>query len=238
MAFATPADVYAFAIPAAAFKPTPKTIESVDAASGVLTLSSNGLATGSLLRFSIEGQAPTGATQCALPTTLSLSTMYTAAPYQGSGDLFRVAPVGGSVITSFASAGVPPYAIVVDQGSLILAGLDLWAGVVEDALIATTPPILVDPTTGKYHHKLVFANAYLFARASFSALGLANPQYAQAAADFTNGPIGKMVDGWMAEWKSGVPLNPTPPDQTPAVFENAAIGANDAAAAEWLTGML
>ena len=238
MAFATPADVFALGLAPAAFKSTPRTIEAADSTSGILTLSSNGLALGTLARFSVEGQSAHGAPANALPGGLSLSTMYTAAPYLGSGDQFQVAPVGGSLVTSFTSAPVGPFALVVDSMAALLLALDVWTGIIEDTVIAMAPPILPDAVTGRYHRKLTTACAHLAARNFATALGLANPNYADSMRDFLTGPLAKMVDKWMDEWRAGVPLSPTPIDQTPNFADNGPRAAYDVEPILWQTGTL
>ncbi len=236
MAFATPADVYACGLPAAAFKSTPRTIEAATLATGVLTLSTHGLSTGALLRFSVEGQGTLGGAVNALPGGLALATMYTATPYQGGSDLFRVTPVGGALITAFTSAGVGPFAAVIDVANTVLFQLDLWTGIIEDAIIASAPPILPDPITGKYHRKLVLACSHLTARLFATVLGLSNPNYADSIRAFLEGPIAKMVDGWLDEWRSGVPLIPTVADATPLVADNGPLASYDFVSTPWLNG--
>lgn len=221
VAYAQPSDVYALALPSQAFKPTPKTIEATTIATGVLTLSSNGLSNGALLRFSVEGQSAFGATANALPGGLALASMYAASQYQGSGDLFRVTPVGGALITSFSSEPVGPFAIVVDIAAAVTAQLEAWARIIDDALIAHETPIEVDPATGAFPYKLTFANAHLAARTFATALGLNNPQYAASMAEFTGGSIAKMVDGWLTDWKAGAPLYPNPVAQSDVAFDAA-----------------
>ncbi len=236
MAFATPADVYDCGLPAAAFKSTPRTIEAAALATGVLTLSNNGLASGALLRFSVEGQGTLGGATNVLPGGLALATMYTASPYQGSSDLFRVTPVGGSLVTVFTSAAVGPFAVVVDTANTITKQLRIMTGVISDALITSASPILPDPVTGLYHEKLILACAHLVARLFAVTLGLSNPNYADSMKAFLDGPIAKMVDGWLDEWRKGVPLIPTPLDQTPDIADNGARAGYDSVAPEWVNG--
>jgi hypothetical protein len=238
MAFATPADVYALGLPPAAFKSTPRTIEDADSTTGVLTLSNNGLASGALLRFSVEGQAAHGATENALPGGVSLSTMYTATPYAGSSDLFQVTPTGGSLMTSFSSAAVGPFAIVVDNGPALLAQLDAWTAIIGDTIIDLAPPVMPDTTTGLHHYKLRTACAHLVGRHFATMFGLANPNYADSMKPFLEGPLAKMVDGWMTEWRAGVPLRPTPIDATPGIPDNGPLASYDAVASVWQTGTL
>jgi hypothetical protein len=238
MPFATPADVYALGLPAAAFKPTPRTIEAADTATGVLVLSGHSLAIGAALRFSVEGQAVYGAIANALPGGLSLSTAYTAEPDASNSDLFQVRPAGGSLIVSFSSAAVGPFAIVVDPVAALLLQLDMWTGIIEDTVITMAPPILPDVTTGLYHRKLRVACAHLAARHFATVLGLSNPNYADSMRAFLEGPIAKTVDGWMTEWRAGVPLSPEPRDQTPLVADNGPLASFDAEATLWNTGTL
>jgi hypothetical protein len=238
MAFATPADVYALGLPPAAFKSTPRTIEAVESTTGVITLSDNGLALGSLFRFSVEGQAIHGAAANVLPGGLSLSMMYTAAPFMGSGDLFQVAPVGGSLVTSFTSDAEGPFAIVVDNAAALLVQLEAWTDIISDTIIDLAPPIQPDAGTGRYHYKLRTACAHLAARGFATVLGLNNPNYADSMKTFLEGPLAKMVDMWMTEWRAGVPLRPTPIDATPGVSDNGPLASYDSIASVWQTGTL
>ena len=107
MAFSTIAQMYALALPAAAFAARPRTVEGVTVGTGVLRLTGHGLALGALLQFSVEGQAAFGATANALPGGLAIDANYTADPLSGS-NLFRVRPEGGAVISSFTSEPVGP----------------------------------------------------------------------------------------------------------------------------------
>ena len=238
MAFATPADVYALGLPPAAFKSTPRTIEAAESTTGVLTLSNNGLTLGGLLRFSLEGQSAYGATTNALPGGLAPATMYTATPYGGGSDLFQVTPVGGSLVTSFTSDAVGPFAIVVDTASALLVQLDAWTDIIGDTIIDLAPPILPDVATGKHHWKLRTACAHLAARHFATMFGLSNPNFADSMKTFLEGPLAKMVDGWMTEWRAGVPLRPTPIDQTPDVADNGPLAGYDTVATVWQTGTL
>ena len=236
MAFATPADVYDAGLPPAAFKSSPRTIEAADTTTGILTLSCNGLASGALLRFSVEGQGTLGGATNALPGGLSLSVVYAASPVSGSSDLFRVAPVDGALITSFSAAPVGPFAIIVDTAAQVTKLLRIWTGVISDCLITSASPIEPDPTTGLYHEKLILACAHLVARHFATVLGLANPNYRESMSAFLEGPIAKMVDGWLVEWRSGVPLIPTPIDATPDVADNGPLASYDFPSTPWLNG--
>lgn len=231
MAYATPANVYARALPAAALAARPKTIESATTATGVLTLTGHGLSEGSALRFSIEGQAVFGAAANALPGGLSLATMYEAVPVDGNSDLFRVRLPGGATIASFSSAPVGSFAVVIDPLAMLLEQLEDAAGIIDEHLTAHSPP-LVAP----YPAVVVGVNARLAARACVTALGTANPQYADA--------MKRLFDSeerdWamLAAWKAGKTIWPVPEDQTPGVIENAARATYTSTAAGWETGAL
>jgi hypothetical protein len=95
-----------------------------------------------------------------------------------------------------------------------------------------------DTATGLHHWKLRAACAHLAARHFATVLGLANPNYADSMRAFLDGPLAKMVDGWMTEWRAGVPLRPTPIDATPGIPDNGPLASYDAIASVWQTGTL
>jgi len=199
-----------------------------------LRLTGHGLVLGSLLQFSLEGQAAFGATANALPGGVSVDANYTAAPLAGS-NLFQVRPQGGALINSFSSEPVGPFAIVVDPEAALLEQLDDATARIEEKLTANAPPIRPDPITGLYPSILVGICARMAARQAVIALGLQNPQYAAQQKMLLDGAAAD--DLMLATWLAGRPINVRPLDQTEEL-ENAALAGRSAAPVEWRTGTL
>lgn len=234
MAFSTIAQMYARALPAAAFAARPRIVEGVNIATGVLRLTGHGLSFDSLLQFSLEGQAAFGATANALPGGLAINANYQAVPLSGS-NLFKVRPEGGAVISSFTSEPVGPFAIVVDPEPTLTALLDDATARIEEKLTANSVPILPDPITGAYPEILVGICARMAARQAVIALGLQNPQYSAQQKMLLDGAAGD--DLMLATWLAGRPINVRPLDQT-TELENAAIAGRSAAPVAWRNGAL
>ncbi len=210
--YATLQQLYALGLVAQAFQARPRAVETVDAATGVLTLSNSGLFTGSFLRFSVQGEAIYGKPDAALPQGLSASILYEAVPVSGASDIFRVRPYGGSTITSFGDAGSGVFSVVVDPQQMLLLIIADESAQVDNCLTAQAPPILPDPTTGEYPQVLVGVVARRAAIRGALVLGGANPSY-QASLD-------KLIEGRtfddarLEEWLSGRPILPQVLDQT------------------------
>jgi len=210
--YCTLQQVYRLGLRAQAFAARPRAIESADKDTGVLALTGNGLFTGSLLRFTVLGEAVEGKPDAALPAGLSVSLMYTAAPINDSSDLFRVAPVGGSVITSFGDDGAGVFSIIVDPQQTLLDIIADESAQIDNCLTAQAPPIKVDPTTGLYPQILSGVVARRVAVRAALSLGLANPIYQQS---FDRLEAGQKFDNErLAEWLEGRPIEPAVIDQT------------------------
>lgn len=234
MAFSTIAQMYALALPAAAFAARPRTVEGVTIATGVIRLTGHGLSFDSLLQFSVEGQSAFGAPANVLPGGLSIGANYEAAPIAGS-NLFKVRPEGGAVINSFSSEPIGPFAIVVDPEPALSLLLDDATARIEEKLTNNAPPINVDQDTGVYPMILVGICARMAARQAVIALGLQNPQYAAQQKMLLDGAAADdlMLATWLAGRRVNVPLF----DQT-TENENAAIAGRDTAPTNWRTGTL
>lgn len=210
--YATLQQLFALGPPAQAYAPRPRAIETADASTGVLTLTLNGLFDGSLLRFTVQGEATLGRPDAALPQGLSASLSYEAVPVSGSSDLFRVRPYGGSTITSFGDEGAPVFSIVVDPQHALLALLKNESANVDNCLTAQAPPILPDPLTGEYPEVLVGVVARRVAVRAALSLGLANPDYRES---FTALRDEQAFDNArLEEWLDGRPVRPEVLDQT------------------------
>lgn len=197
--------------PAQAYAPTPRALESASPATGVLTLTGNGLFEGSRLRFVVQGSATPAQPDAALPQGLTTDLMYEALPVDDSSDLFRVQPVGGSPITSFGDAGFGVFSILVDPKSTLLAIIKNESSNVDNCLTAQAPPILPDPMTGEYPEVLVGIIARRTAVRAVVALGLANPEYRDSFKALREEQA--FDDARLKEWLEGRPIKPQVRDQ-------------------------
>ncbi len=198
--------------PAQAYAPTPRALENASASTGVLTLTGNGLFDTSLLRFVVQGSATPAQPSAALPQGLSTVLMYTAAPVAGSSDLFQVAPVGGSVITSFGDAGFGVFSIIVDPKPTLLAIIANESANVDNCLTGNAPPIKSDPITGLYPQVLVGVVARRTAVRGVVALGLANPDYRDTFRALREEQ--QFDNARLEEWLQGRQIKPEVIDQT------------------------
>lgn len=236
-ALCTRQEVFALGLDARAFAARSREVESVDPATGVFLLSMHGLFDGALLRFRVRGEATPGAPSAQLPAGAGLSPhlMYEAWPVSGSSDLFRVAPDGGNIITSFADAGSGVFSIYVDPGPNIDRIAVNETANIYGALTAYNPPILRESTTGLFDEELVGVCARRTAIRAVLKLGLADPIY-QASVD-------KLIAGQAEDnatvlrWIAGRPLNMRPADQNTEP-DHGAFAGSDAAPTPWRTGAL
>lgn len=228
------ADIYALGLAAQAYAARPRAIEVAYADTGVLVLTGNGLSAGSLLRFVITGSATPGEPSTSLPEGLSASLMYTAAPVSGSSDLFRVAPVDGSTITSFGDAGDGVFSIVVDPGPILLALAENVSRNIDEWLTAQAPPIEPDPDTGLYAGILVGVCARWTAVRGVLRLGLANPVYKDSFDAYRDGQ--EYDKETLKSWYAGRPIKIQPPDQD--TIPNDAARAVGGIPVPWTTGTL
>jgi hypothetical protein len=223
--YCTKTDVYALGLSAQAFVSRARPFDAVDGATATVRLVAHGLDSSDVITFVVTSGG-------SLPTGVSAFTPYT--PIVVSSDLFRVKPVGGSLIASFALTG-SGWAVAVDPGRRLDAHIVAAAAEIDENLTAEEPPILVDPVTGLFPQTLVAINARMAARAAVTSLQIENAAYrvavdrlmAKEASDR------KMLDTWLA----GRPLNPRPTDQT-SVADNGAMAAAYREPVPWTTGTL
>ena len=222
-AYATRADIFALGLRAEVFASRARAVESVDIATGVMRLNSHGFAGGlPLVNFVVIGSAVPGRASASLPTGspgLSASVVYEPSAYNGSGNLFTVAPVGGSTITSFTDAGTGVFGVETDAGSTLDALCIDETAKVNNKLTAHSPPILVDPETGLYPAILTGIVARRAAMRARLVFGLANPLYAESFAALERDKADDDRD--LAAWFAGRGILPTPLDQTDGVADDA-----------------
>lgn len=219
MPYATRAQTYALGLPAAAFVCAPRTVESVDFASGVFTLRGHGLEADSPFSFSLQGSTSSvlGADAAALPTGLTTVDVYYAQPVEGSSDLFQISDTEGGNAVVLTDTGSGVFGIAVDRGPALDLQRAASAGEIDIALAAHGTPIpMVD---GAYPPWLVAMNARLAASDFLIVHGLQNPLYADAAKILLDRVA--MDREMLKRWANGAPV-PGLVDATPAIVESGA----------------
>lgn len=222
MAYATRANVYALGLSAMAFASRPRPVASgdADAASATIRLTAHGLSDGDVVTFVVTSGG-------ALPTGVSAFVPYYA--HVVTSDLFRVSTTSGGVpIASWVSAG-SGWAISVDPGPRIDAHLEDAAARIDECLTAHDPPLLVDPTSGKYPAVIVGLNARMAALSAVDTLAFDNPAFRsvvdrlEAQRDWDGyGDKGAIAGTLLGDWKLGKPVQPRPTDED-NTLDNAAI---------------
>jgi len=224
--YATLAQIYDKGLPAEAFVARPRQIEAVDPATGVLTLRGHGLFDGYQIELFVEGSPVYGYPSAALPAGLSASIVYEAEPVSGSSNLFRVRPVNGSAITSFADSGSGVFSLVVDRARAVNEIAIGQTAIMDDALTAHAPPIPPNPITGLYDEILVEVCAQKTAIRAAAVFGLADASYQRSLDELVR--QASEHQAILARWVAGRPINVRPDDQTPTIPENGGRGAGGA----------
>ena len=225
MAYSTLDEVFTLGLAAQAFQMLPRPFDAVDAATATIRLRAHGLTLDDVITFEVSDGG-------ALPTAISAFQPYYPIPV--TADLFQVALTpNGTPIASWVSAG-EGWGVTVDTRRRIQAHAEETAAEIDEALTADTPPIKVDPVTGKYPQQLIGLNARMTARAAVLSLQVENAAYRVAIDRLFSKE--KADQDQLAIWRSGKPLNPRPTDQT-AIPDNAAIASGDTPT-PWRTGFL
>lgn len=132
MAKPTRSDLLTLGLPAPAVVQPPQHVEQVTAATGTLYMRGHGLSLGDALELRVLTSTTIGATPGALPTGLSEGVTYYARPVTAGAFQLATTPTG-SAISSFGSAGVGRFAILLDSGAALdQACDDAWATVLSD----------------------------------------------------------------------------------------------------------
>lgn len=218
--YATRADIFALGLRPEVFASRARAVESVDAATAVFRLSSHGFDGGlPLINFVVTGSASLGRPTVLLPTGLSAVVVYEPSAFDGSSNLFTVAPVGGATITSLGNAGTGTFSVESDIGPTLDAICIDESAQIDNSLTAHSPPLLRDPDTGRYPAIIVGVTARRAALRARLVLGLSNPAY---AASFAPLEAGESDDNTrLAEWMKGRPILPRPIDQTGTTADDA-----------------
>lgn len=221
MAYSTLDDVFLLGLSAQAFVVLARPFDAVEAASATVRLKAHGLTALDVITFEVtEGGA--------LPTGLSAFTPYYPIPV--TADLFRVATTpNGTPIASWADGGTG-WSVQVDTTRRILAHNEECAAEIDEHLTAHKPPILPDPTTGKYPQVLVGLNARMTARAAILSLAIENDAY-RVPRDRLMGREEADVK-MLTDWEAGKPIQPRPTDETDSIAENSA-RASSGTAIDW-----
>lgn len=196
VAYADERDVYAYAMRAPAFVPSPQVVAAIDLTANTFTLSGHDLADGDELRFSLEGDAILGGTATSLPAPLSASTLYYAIAV-GS-DMFQVATsVGGSAV-NLTVAGVGALAIVVSPVPVLRRLCEHWSRNVDGAATAHSGELVVVP------NEVVGVVARSAGRDAVRVLGLNSPAYETDRKDLFD--MRAFDEARLADWRRGTPI--------------------------------
>ncbi len=236
MGYAILQDVYDLGLTAQAFVVRPRSLDvragdALDFATGTFRLLAHGLTATDLVHLVLlgAGTVPAGATA---------NTPYSPLPL----DFYRfrlAAAPDGSALT-YSTAGTGAWAIQLDPERRLQRHIDDAAARIDECLTAQRPPLLVDPTTGKYPTQIIGLNARMAARSSYPTLQFENAAFRTATDRIF--AMEKADDLTLADWKAGKPLNPTVTDQN-MVPDDAARATNGIVAGRicdmsWVTGYL
>ena len=200
--YCTRDELFALALPAAAFVARARPIEDgdVSAASATIRLKAHGLTALDSIMFecTLGGSLPTG---------ISAFTVYYPIPV--SVDLFRVATTrGGTPIASWASVG-SGWSIAVDTSRRVDMQIIDARARIDECLTAHELPIARD-ADGYYPPVLRGINARMAARQMIATLQFENEQYKYAADRLAAQE--KADDEMLKAWKDGKPIQPRPVD--------------------------
>jgi hypothetical protein len=199
MAYATPDDVYQGALSAQAFIVVSRPVDAIDRLTATVRLKAHGLMASDTVTLEVTDGGE-------LPTGMSEFTAYQ--PIRVSADLLQFAE-SGVTFTSWASPGLG-WGISVDPLRRLLWHLDDRAAVIDEHLTAHSPPIPLDPTTGRYPPILIGLNARMAARAAVISLQLENAEFKVATDRLF--ALEEQDLKMLADWKSGKPMLPRPVD--------------------------
>ncbi len=210
MGYATLQDVYDLGFTARAFVIVPRAWNSdngrsgdtLTTSTGVIRMAGHGYATSDLVEFVLVasgGSLPGGATAGVLLSPLPI-------------DFFRFKlslTSGGSPITLTSAGG--GWGLQIDPERRLQRHIDDAAARIDRALVAQSPPIKVNPITGKYPAEIVGPNARMAARTAIATLEFENAAF-RAAADRVIA-MEAADDKALEEWSMGKPLLPQAVDQ-------------------------
>jgi hypothetical protein len=234
MAYVSLDEAYLLSLSERAFVVAASPIQAAELATGTIRLAAHGMHATDRILFSVT----TGGT---LTPELSTFTYYT--PIRVGPDLFRVAhpTTGLPIIFTVASGG---WAVAVDTARRFALHIEDAASRIDQCLPAHSTPIKVDPATGLYPFILRGLNARMGARSAVTSLQIDNPAFrvpmdrlfAMAATDGDTDPPAQ-PGSILGDWKTGVPIMPTPTDQT-TTPDMGARASYSRAANGWTTGRL
>ena len=210
-AYATIDDVYLLGLTARAFAVAPSQPQAVDLVTGTIRLPAHGLGMADHVTFFVTAGG-------GLTPELSPFIYYPVAIL--GGDLFKVLdPVTGTPITfSQASRG---WTVSADSVRRLQAHLDDATARINACLPAHATPIATDVLTGAGWGPLRGLCARMAARSAVRSLLVENPVFrepmdrlfASAAFDGDTDPPAQ-PGSLLGDWKNGMPILPTPIDQT------------------------
>lgn len=228
-AYVTLTDVYDLGFGPGAFVTRPRALDpdagdALDFSTGTFRMIAHDYRADDLLHMVLIGAG-------AVPTNATANTPYHPIPL----DFFRfrlAATSGGSALT-FADAGTGAWALQIDPERRLPRLCESMSRELDQDLTAQSTPLLPDPTTGRYHPKVVAIVSRMVARRGTAGLIFENAQFriAKERVDAEE----KRDDDQRASWRAGEPINPLPIDQTDYA-DNAAMAGTDRAPTAWRTG--
>ncbi len=211
MAYAVFDDVHQLGLSARAFVVVPRAFNSdngrggdtIDTAgsTGVIRMAGHGYTSADLVDMFLiasGGALPTGAVTGALLVPAYVDSFR-----------FKLYTQTGTLVT-YTTAG-SGWGIQIDPERRLQRHLDDGASRIDRALVAQSPPIKVDPITGKYPPEIIGLNARLAARSAIPSLQFEVAAFRQAADRVLAAE--KADEAMLAEWMAGKPLLPQGLDQ-------------------------
>lgn len=226
--YCTRDDVFLLGLSAQAFVVRARPVNAatdVDASTGVVRLKAHGLAATDLITLEVT----TGGT---LLTGITAFQTYGVDPV--SFDLFRILDSNGDPIASYASVGAG-WAVAVDPLRRLDRHILDGAGVINDKMVAYSPPFELDPDTGLYPPVIVGTNARLAAINAATTLQFENAAF-RVAVDRAEAMLER---DWvnLETYLRGRPIYPAPVDQT-STPDNGPRAFRSRAPVAWGTGQL
>ena len=169
--YCTVRDVYR-ALNARAFATRPVPVEACDISTGILRVQDHGWDADDRL-------VPVVTSGGSLPAP-GLSAFASYSPIVVGPDFVRLAPVGGSVITSYSTAG-SGWGLKLDASARIAWWIEKISGEINEKATGHRAPLVVDSATGTYPQQVIGLVARMVALAAIRSLTFDNAAYRETA---------------------------------------------------------
>ena len=219
--YATTRDVFDLGLTARAFVVVPRPLDaragdSLDPTSGIFSLSGHGLDEDDVARIVLIARGGTNA----IPTAVGVTERTPLYPLPIDFDTFKLSLTPGGAALTFSDAGTvqsqgsSAWGLRIDPLRRLEALIKAESADCDQCLIAHRTPIERDPVTHLYPQKLVDVVARGAARRAIAGAMFENvaTKIPQERLDAT----AEQDKATKADWRRGVPLYPTPVDQTSA----------------------